>query len=114
MHPLLLGLSEGLSFHALARVVLPILINIIFVFLCNGSIDTQDHTSVWTGPLTWRQLIWWRQHTLIAVGWDTMTQRDIVCELKILTENDKSRIVIRFELPFLISLIFSESPSFCS
>ncbi|XP_020621181.1 elongator complex protein 1-like isoform X1 [Orbicella faveolata] len=59
------------------------------------SIDTTDHPSVWTGPLSWRQLIWWRQNTLIAVGWDTMTQRDILCEIEILTENDNSRIVIR-------------------
>ena len=95
------AIRAGLSFPDLAYVVPPILINIIFVFLCNGSIDTQDHNSVWTGPLSWRQLIWWRQQTLVAVGWDTMTQRDIICELKIFMENDNSRIVIRFELPFL-------------
>ena len=64
-----------------------------------------DHPSVWTGPLSWRQLIWWKQNTLVAVGWDTMTQKDIVCELEILTENDNSKIVIRFELPFLFPLI---------
>lgn len=100
--------QNGPSFHALAFMVQPILINIILVvFYVHHSIDTTDHPSVWTGPLSWRQLIWWRQNTLIAVGWDTMTQRDILCEIKILTENDNSRIVIRFELPFLFPLIFS-------
>ncbi|XP_078368242.1 elongator complex protein 1-like isoform X2 [Oculina patagonica] len=59
------------------------------------SIDTTDHPSVWIGPLSWRQLIWWKEHTLIAVGWDNMTQRDVVCELEILTENENNRIVIR-------------------
>ncbi|KAJ7339625.1 hypothetical protein OS493_006030 [Desmophyllum pertusum] len=59
------------------------------------SIDTTDHPSVWTGPLSWRQLIWWRECTLIAVGWDAMTQRDIVCELEIMTENGNNRITIR-------------------
>ena len=72
-----------------------------------NSIDTTDHPSVWTGPLSWRQLTWWRQHTLIAVGWDNMTQRDVVCELEILTDNDSGRITIRFELPCLFVLVTS-------
>ena len=30
-----------------------------------------------------------------------MTQMDVICELEILTENDKNRIIIRFVLPCL-------------
>ena len=40
-----------------------------------------------------------------------MTQRDVVCELEILTENDNNRIVIRLELPCLFLVIFSSSVS---
>ena len=40
-----------------------------------------------------------------------MTQRDVVCELEILTENDNNRIVIRLELPCLFRVIFSSSVS---
>ena len=65
----------------------------------HGSIDTTDQLSVWRGPLNWRQLIWWKEDTIVAVGWDAMTQSDIICELEILKENDNSRIVMRFVLP---------------
>jgi len=40
-------------------------------------------------------LIWWKEDTIVAVGWDAMTQSDIICELEILKENDNSRIVMR-------------------
>ncbi|XP_068740348.1 elongator complex protein 1-like [Montipora capricornis] len=59
------------------------------------SLDTADHPSVWRGPLCWRQLIWWRDNTLITVGYDKMTRTDVLCELEIKTEKDNNRIKIR-------------------
>lgn len=59
------------------------------------SIDTKDFPTVWTGALCWRQMIWWKDCTLIAVGWDTMSQKDIVCELEIPAEDGANSIAIR-------------------
>ncbi|XP_073242058.1 elongator complex protein 1-like [Porites lutea] len=59
------------------------------------SVDTTDDPSIWRGPLSWRQLMWWKERTLLALGWDSMTQADIICELEIMTENNSNRIVIR-------------------
>ena len=36
-----------------------------------------------------------------------MTQRDIVCELEIMTENGNNRIVIRFVMPYVFPLAHS-------
>ena len=66
------------------------------------SVDTTDDLSIWRGPLSWRQLMWWKERTLLALGWDSMTQADIICELEIVTENDSNRIVIRYSLSHIV------------
>ena len=42
--------------------------------------------------------MWWKEHRLLALGWDSMTQADVICELEIVTENNSNRIVIRYSL----------------
>ena len=55
-----------------------------FIFISlSHSFGTSDDTSVWRGPLCWHQLIWWKENTLIAVGWDTQMHADVVCEFLI-------------------------------
>lgn len=78
-----------------AHKLLAYLLILYYVFLVHNSIDTKDFPTVWTGALCWRQMIWWKDSTLIAVGWDTMSQKDIVCELEISAEDGANSIAIR-------------------
>ncbi|XP_067016133.1 elongator complex protein 1-like [Acropora muricata] len=59
------------------------------------SFGTSDNTSVWRGPLCWRQLIWWKENTLIAVGWDTQMHADVVCEFVIQMGKANNVIILR-------------------
>ncbi|KAK3728978.1 hypothetical protein QZH41_008724, partial [Actinostola sp. cb2023] len=49
-------------------------------------IDFSEVSGLWKGPLFLHHLTWWRENVLVAVGWDVMEQKDILCQLDIVKE----------------------------
>ena len=77
------------------------------------SIEVPDSSGLWTGPGAFRQLTWWRQDLMVAVGRDQMLNKDLICELRMHKTDDGVALELMYEPachPSLLSVLPYTSP----
>jgi hypothetical protein len=56
-------------------------------------VDFEGVTGLWRGPLFLHHLTWWQDKKLVAVGWDSMEQKDVLCQMDI-TKDEAGGVAI--------------------
>lgn len=67
----------------------------LFCFFCLpfSRVDFDGVSGLWQGPLFLHHLIWLKDKQLVAVGWDVMEQKDVLCQMDI-NKDEEGKVVI--------------------